>query len=110
MGEVTLSSEVKVISEEEEKRTRMIAKIRYYLKENDLTRPFFDPRLLIIPGLLFLSGVLPVGGGNVAIQFAIIFLLFELLVVYLVIIYKRINIILKNQKEILAQLNERKKS
>ncbi|MFX0206683.1 MAG: hypothetical protein ACFFDT_11920 [Candidatus Hodarchaeota archaeon] len=95
---------------EEENNSRMMAKVRYYLKENELTRPFFDPRLLIVPGLFFILGILPGGGGDTALRLAISLLFWELVAIYLVIMYKRIHTVIENQKEIIAQLNGRKRS
>jgi hypothetical protein len=95
---------------EEENNARMMAKVRYYLKENELTRPFFDPRLLIIPGVFFILDVLLGRDVETAIRLIFSSLFFELLILYFGIMYKRIHTVIENQKEILMKLDERKRS
>ena len=96
-----------MLTVEEEKKSKQMSKINYYLKENEHTRPFFNPKLFIIPGVLFLWGILFAAGE--IIRYSILFLLLEWLVMYLVIMYNNIQIVLENQEKILTNLDEKKK-
>ncbi|MFX0209615.1 MAG: hypothetical protein ACFFDT_26785 [Candidatus Hodarchaeota archaeon] len=90
----------------------LIDKVRYYIWENKHTQPFFNPKILILPGGLaaFLSFM---SGGDLVsfISSLMVFfylLVLEWLVIYLVIMYRRANSIIDNQNKIIQLLEENK--
>ncbi|MFX1506888.1 MAG: hypothetical protein ACFFDC_12360 [Promethearchaeota archaeon] len=92
--------------------TGLLDKVGYYIWENKYTRPFFNPKVLILPGALgvFLSVML--GGDLVSFIYSLMvffyLLVLEWLVIYLVIMYRRSNSIIDNQNKIIQLLEENK--